>query len=401
MKTVCFLVDRHGLYDDRTYWKQALSLKNNGYEVHYIVIGDEGGQGITAEGIFFRLISRKRYFKNKYINWVIKKVLPLTTEYDLAFSCCREIKADVYQIEDLRVNRIVHKLKKLAHKPKLIYDAREPHDNNLRDIDFANARVPFLLRNFYAKHIQNWEYKKARLYDYIFTVDDGLFKRFRAHTPHVPRKVIYNFSNLADKRENLPVKKRQYDAAYVGGISYQRGGMVMLKAARIIADKLPDFKLLLLGWVSEDRFNKEMNDFIAAAGLSDNVILHDPVPYRDIATYYNQVKIGLNPLLDVKAHREIIQIKLFEYMNFGIPIVASSFGYMKKYVEENEVGLTAEAGGEKELADAIIRLLTDEVLYEKCSRNGINAVDERYNWDIMKDKFLAVYSGLLDKERSA
>ncbi len=88
-------------------------------------------------------------------------------------------------------------------------------------------------------------------------------------------------------------------------------------------------------------------------------------------------------------------------MNFGIPIVASSFGYMKKYVEENEVGLTAEAGGEKELADAIIRLLTDAVLYEKCSRNGIKAVDERYNWDIMKDKFLAVYSGLLDKERSA
>lgn len=396
MKKVCFLADRHGLYDDRTYWKQALSLKNNGYEVHYIVIGDEEEQGITPEGIFFRLISRKRYFKNKYINWVIKKILPLTTEYDLAFSCCREIEADVYQIEDLRVNRIVHKLKKLPHKPKLIYDAREPHDNNLKDIDFANARVPFFLINFYARHIQNWEYKKARLYDYIFTVDDGLFERFQAQTPGVPRKVIYNFSNLADKRENLPVKKRQYDAAYVGGISYQRGGLVMLKAARIIADKRPDFKLLLLGWVSED-FNKEMNDFIATAGLSDNVILLDPVPYRDIADFYNQVKIGLNPLLDVKAHRDIIQIKLFEYMNFGIPVIASRFGYMQKYVEENKAGLTAAAGNERELADAIIRLLTDEALYEKCSRNGIKAVDERYNWDIMKNKFLAVYSELLVK----
>ncbi|WP_276501603.1 glycosyltransferase [Terrimonas pollutisoli] len=401
MKKVCFLADRHGLYDDRTYWKQALSLRNNGYEVHYLVIGDEDGQGITPEGIFFKLISSRRYFKNKYINWIVKKILPLTTEYDAAFIYCREIEADAYQVEDLRLNRIVHKLKNLPHKPKLIYDAREPHDNNLKDIEFGNSSLPAFLINLYARYIQNWEYKKVRLYDYLFAVDDGLFERFQLQKTGVPLKVIYNFTNLADKRKDLPVKDRQYGAAYVGGLSKVRGAMVMLQAARIVASRLPDFKLLLLGPVYGDGLAAEMNEYIASAGLSDNIILHEPVPYRDISVFYNQVKIGLNPLLDVKAHRDIIQIKLFEYMNFGIPVIASRFGYMQKYVEENEAGLTAEAGNERELADAIIRLLTDEALYEKCSRNGVKAVNELYNWGIMEKEFLGVYRGLLDKESSS
>ena len=41
--TIVFLADLHTLYDDRIYWKQAISLVKNGYNVHYITIGDVNG----------------------------------------------------------------------------------------------------------------------------------------------------------------------------------------------------------------------------------------------------------------------------------------------------------------------------------------------------------------------
>ena len=59
--TIVFLADLHTLYDDRIYWKQAISLVKNGYNVHYITIGDVNGKGITKEGIHYLQLKRKKY----------------------------------------------------------------------------------------------------------------------------------------------------------------------------------------------------------------------------------------------------------------------------------------------------------------------------------------------------
>ena len=39
-KRICMLADSHGLYDDRIYWKEAVSLSRSGYEVHYVLAAD-------------------------------------------------------------------------------------------------------------------------------------------------------------------------------------------------------------------------------------------------------------------------------------------------------------------------------------------------------------------------
>lgn len=397
MKKICLIADRHWLYDDRAYWKMALSLINNGYEVHYVIIGDSEGEGTTDEGVHFKQIKRYTYLPAVHLNYIFKKIFPVRTEYDEAFDYCAKIKADVYQTEDLRVNRIIGRLKNLPHKPKLIYDIREPRDNNLKDITFKNSGIPKKLTDTYADLIQKWEYKKVRLYDYVFAVDDGIYNRVRKNVPEMPVKLIYNFTNLRSTRQNISFENRKYDAAYVGGISTIRGAKLGFKAAKIVTEKFPEFKLLYLGHIYEQDLKKELTEFIRENNLENNVIWIDYVPYDTVGDYYNQIKIGLNPLLYAKAHLEIIQIKLFEYMNYGIPIIASNFGYMQKYVQENNVGMTITPDNAEELAEAIIKLLTDKELYNRYSSNGIKAVDEKYNWDIMERELLKVYRELLKK----
>lgn len=394
MKTICILADRHTLYDDRTYWKQAISLVNHGFDVHYVVIGDQNGDGITKEGIRFRQIKRYKYLPQRYLNYIFKK-LPVKTEYDEAFEYCKDIKADIYQIEDLRLNRIIHKLKRLQHHPKLVYDIREPRDNNLKDITFRDSWIPKFLTNAYADHIQRWEYKNSVLYDHILAVDDGIYNRVIKNVPEVPVSKIYNFTNLKSTRQNVLYEQKKYDAAYVGGISQIRGAKMGLLAAKIIIKKIPDFKLLYLGPIYEMDLKNEMLDFVKQNNLENNVIFEDFVPYEKISDYYNLIKIGLNPLLYAKAHLEIIQIKLFEYMNYGIPIITSNFGYMQKYVEDNEVGITIAPGDAEALANAVIKLLSDRALYDKFSSNGIKVVDEKFSWEIMEKKLISIYEELL------
>lgn len=38
-KSICFLADRHALYDDRIYWKMAVPLEKLGFKVHYLLVG--------------------------------------------------------------------------------------------------------------------------------------------------------------------------------------------------------------------------------------------------------------------------------------------------------------------------------------------------------------------------
>lgn len=396
MYKVCLLADRHSLYDDRGYWKMSLSLKKMGYEVYMVVIGNQCGEGVTREGIHFKLIERKQFIPQIHINYLFKKLFPVKTEYDEAFEYCKKIEADVYQIEDLRLNRIVKKLKNLPHRPKLIYDLREPRDNNLKDIRFKDSLLPKLLTNLYADYIQNWEYSMMRNYDYALAVDDGIYKRIHQNVPGLPVDLIYNFTNLESTRKNIPFEEKKYDAAYVGSVNRIRGGFTAIKSAKIVSEKIPDFRLLILGKIHDEKVKSEIDEFIEKNALEDNIILEGSVPYERVPDYYNQIKLGLNPLLYAKAHLEIIQIKLFEYMNYGIPIITSDFGYMKEYVEQNEVGLTVPADDEKALANAIIELLSNCELYENLSQNGIRAVDEKFNWNVMEKKLLDIYDTLLN-----
>ena len=69
--TIVFLADLHTLYDDRIYWKQAISLVKNGYNVHYITIGDVSGKGITKEGIHYLQLKRKKYLPTLLLNYFL------------------------------------------------------------------------------------------------------------------------------------------------------------------------------------------------------------------------------------------------------------------------------------------------------------------------------------------
>ena len=46
---ICFIADKHNLFDDRIYWKMAVPLSRLGYNVHYLLIGNRDENGETNE----------------------------------------------------------------------------------------------------------------------------------------------------------------------------------------------------------------------------------------------------------------------------------------------------------------------------------------------------------------
>ena len=102
---ICFLADKHDLYDDRIYWKMAVPLAKKGYEVHYLLIRDLYNKGITKEGIHYEILKVKSFSRNRYLNFIIKKLNP-NNNYKKLYNKAKEVNADIYHFHDLWINRI-------------------------------------------------------------------------------------------------------------------------------------------------------------------------------------------------------------------------------------------------------------------------------------------------------
>ena len=103
--TICFLADRHDLYDDRIYWKMAVPLVKNGFQVHYFLIGNTNKKGLTAEGIHFKIFKIKTFSSNRFLNFAFKRLNPFNN-YALLFKEVKALKADIYHFHDLWINRL-------------------------------------------------------------------------------------------------------------------------------------------------------------------------------------------------------------------------------------------------------------------------------------------------------
>lgn len=381
----------HGLYDDRIYWKEALSLKNHGYEVMHLTAGQQEMDFISDDGIRLIQVQKKTYFKNPYLDVLFRRLICRPDVYKRLLQKCEELQADVYHFHDIQINRIGRQLTRLAHKPRVIYDVHEDYYEQSR----VNHRHPLTAWIFawHASLTRRRERSLSKLYDAVIAAYPHIEENFKKYID--PRKlhVIYNYTTLSPEHF-VPYDEKIYDAVYIGSMNRFRGGLEIIKAATKIKKQVPNIKILIIGPVYSKRYLKSLNSSIKKYGLQENVILKDMVPYREVEKLLLQSRIGLGIFMPVSIFYFSVQVKTFEYMACGLPVVCSNFGNIHKYVSESKAGISVNSQSPGEIAEVVIRLLRNRKLYDTCSRNGIRAVKENYNWGIEEKKLINIYHNM-------
>ncbi|EPS46674.1 group 1 glycosyl transferase family protein [Clostridium botulinum CFSAN002367] len=87
-------------------------------------------------------------------------------------------------------------------------------------------------------------------------------------------------------------------------------------------------------------------------------------------------------------------MKIFEYMQYGLPIVGSDFGPIKSFLEESNSGICVNPEDGAEIWKAIKSILEDEKLYMKYSQNGKKAYKNKYNWTKMEENIINIFNNL-------
>lgn len=392
---ICFIADKHDLFDDRIYWKMAAPLSELGYDVHYLLIGDRDEAGETSEGVKYQMLKLKTFSANRYFNFLVKRLNP-NNNYSKLFEQAKILEADIYHFHDLWINRIGVKLKNLKHKPVVFYDAREPYAEDYISYIKPLFGLKFFIKSF-AFYADRWEKNRSKAYDLVIANEETVQKQFAKIIGNKKAKVLYNYSDALDDFHDLSYEKKKYDLIYCGAISELRGAYLILEGLLQAKRKLPKIQLLFLGRYYPNGLKRDLQNFIEKNDLSQNVHLKDVVPYREVADYYNNSRIGLVLLQRVKTYEISMPIKLFEYMAFGLPVIASNFGHMKKYVENEVCGILVDPEDKEEVASAMVELLSNMDVYQKYSENGRKAAIKKYRWEFEFKKLLDFYKNALNE----
>ena len=121
------------------------------------------------------------------------------------------------------------------------------------------------------------------------------------------------------------------------------------------------------------------------------------IPESDKEEMYRKACIVAVPSI----YGESFGLVALEAMSSGRPVVASNVGGLNEIIDQGNDGLLVKTGSHKELADAIISLLSDDKKRKKMSLKAREKVLKKYSWDIVIRDLLKVYSQALGKQVTA
>lgn len=177
--------------------------------------------------------------------------------------------------------------------------------------------------------------------------------------------------------------KRQYEGKYV--ISYvglvnasHRGVDIAIRALPYIRKSIPEALLLIVG---DGKLLQSMKELVTELKLEHYVAFTGWVPFDYVPTYISLSRVGLLPLR-INDHTDTtLPHKLFQYMAFGKPVVASTARAMARIINQTNTGYLVPPEDPVAIAEAIIDLYKNPEKTNQMGNNGIKCVKELYNWE--------------------
>jgi len=184
------------------------------------------------------------------------------------------------------------------------------------------------------------------------------------------------------KRKELGISPAGPVIGVISMLEKVKGITYLLQAMPEIIKTFPDLTLLIVGDGSEmGNLRSETNQL----GVGKNVIFTGA--RHDIPEIFQVLDIYLLPSLS-----EGLPMGFLEAMASGCPAIASNVGGIPGAVVHNESAILVSPGESKELAEALLALLKDELLRKKLSGNMQKLFHSLYSADIMTHKYCDLYS---------
>jgi len=175
---------------------------------------------------------------------------------------------------------------------------------------------------------------------------------------------------------------------FVGSFFAWEGLSLLLDALPAILEQRSDVGVLLVGGGDEDVALRQQ---AARMGLLDSVIFAGRVPHAAVAGLYAAIDMLVYPRLPMRLTEMVTPLKPLEAMALGKLLLASDVGGHRELVRHGQTGVLFEAGSAPALATAVLRLLADLPLQQRCRAQGREFIEAERTWERVVPRYGPVY----------
>lgn len=190
-------------------------------------------------------------------------------------------------------------------------------------------------------------------------------------------------------RFDSPVPKEKYPLAlYMGRLKKYKSIDQIIKAFPIVLQKLADAKLVIVG---DGDYASELKSLVKKLNLEEKIKFTGYVSEKEKVEWLQKAHLAIYPSL-----KEGWGLTNIEANACGTPVIASNVPGLKDSVVDGETGFLFEYGNINELAEKIVKVLSDEKLREKLSLGGLKWASS-FSWEKAAEETLAILE-LVQKE---
>ena len=180
-------------------------------------------------------------------------------------------------------------------------------------------------------------------------------------------KVIYNGISGLKRMSAEGAHEGNVVIGMIGRFNWWKGQKVFVKAVQNVIEKGTNANFIIAGspFKNEETYLYTLKKFVSELGLEGKIRLLDFTEDRD-ALY-----AGMDIVVIPSTQPEPFGLVAVEAMAMGRPVIASNIGGLPEIVLNGETGILFEPGSDKELSEAIIRLVKDKRLRNEMGEAGL------------------------------
>jgi len=214
------------------------------------------------------------------------------------------------------------------------------------------------------------------------------------HIVHIPNGVIipkekaFVRAEKEDKRRNLGLDFKKI-IVFAGRLSSEKGLDTLIDAWAEIREKIPEAHLILLGEGGTVRnVEPDLRNLVSKLKLNDRVHFWGKVD--NVTDFLVAADVFVLPSIS-----EGMSNALLEAMAIGTAIVTTLIDAHIGLIRDGVNGILIEPRNKTQLAQAIIRLLSDSQLRDNLGKSARNDAEHFYSISSVVSQYLKIYSELL------
>jgi glycosyltransferase involved in cell wall biosynthesis len=185
--------------------------------------------------------------------------------------------------------------------------------------------------------------------------------------------------------ESKPVEREANTLLFFGRIWPYKGLRYLIDAMPLIADCIPDIKLIIAG--RGENLNQHFPN-----GVDPNryEIMDRYISQSEVAVLFQRSVVAILPYIE--ASQSGVAALAF---GFGVPVIASRVGGLADMIHDEQDGLLVQPGDSRALAAAVVRFLKDANMQKRMGAVAFARSQTDLNWSTIAAETVKVYQRVL------